>query len=252
MRDIVRNQHGDGVQYSEEIVDEICEQIAEGKDLTEVCKTKGMPDRRNVARWMKVHPELKGRIEVARQMQADALFGEMRKLARLAIDEPEKANAVRVAADILKWQAGRLRPKAYGDKVTSEITGADGGPVEVGITITDEDRVRAVMALLTKARANGRARSFTQTEIDHEAENGVLAAATVSLLRKYPDPSRDLIEAMRVPEPAEDEAVAPSPPPPAPKPPRTAAEAMAEAERELEIRSKPLPPGLHDGKPRLW
>jgi hypothetical protein len=33
--------------------------------------------------------------------------------------------------DAEKWQAGKELPKRYGDRVSAEITGADGGPLQV-------------------------------------------------------------------------------------------------------------------------
>lgn len=37
----------------------------------------------------------------------------------------------RLAVDALKWTLAKLHPKQYGDKVTQEIQGADGGPVKI-------------------------------------------------------------------------------------------------------------------------
>ena len=38
----------------------------------------------------------------------------------------------RLKIDVLKWRAGKLRPKVYGDKIQQEHTGADGK----GLTFT--------------------------------------------------------------------------------------------------------------------
>ena len=45
----------------------------------------------------------------------------MLALAYAALAEPALANAVRVAADILKWQAGVRNPGIYGERQRIEI-----------------------------------------------------------------------------------------------------------------------------------
>ena len=36
----------------------------------------------------------------------------------------------RLRVDARKWLASKMAPKRYGDKLSAEITGADGGPLE--------------------------------------------------------------------------------------------------------------------------
>jgi transposase-like protein len=63
----------------------------------------------------------------------------------------------RLRVDSRKWLLSKLRPKVYGDKVTTEVTGADGGPitsVTLGVEqlkgLTDEE-LATMTALLEKA-----------------------------------------------------------------------------------------------------
>lgn len=74
-----------------------------------------MPDRRNVLRWMEAREEFRLAYARARAEQPHAFVDEFVDRARNAT--PENANAVRVTCDALKWIAGRLLPKVYGDRV---------------------------------------------------------------------------------------------------------------------------------------
>jgi hypothetical protein len=80
-----------------------------------------------VFRWLANNKEFRDQYARAREVQADVLADEILDIADDSSD-PAKA---RVQIDARKWLAGKLRPKVYGDKVSQEITGADGGPVQV-------------------------------------------------------------------------------------------------------------------------
>jgi hypothetical protein len=54
--------------------------------------------------------------------------------------------ALALRVDTRKWMAGKLAPKKYGEKVTQEITGNDGGPIEM----SDADRAKLVAALFAE------------------------------------------------------------------------------------------------------
>ena len=82
----------------------------------------------------------------ARELQCEAWADEIReesRKSRLGTKTVEKPDGVeittgdsvdrsRLAVDALKWTLAKLHPKKYGDKVTTEITGKDGGPIQYG------------------------------------------------------------------------------------------------------------------------
>jgi hypothetical protein len=107
--------------------DRICEQIAEGRSLRAICTDEGMPNKATVFRALGEDEEFRDQYTRARETQADTLFEEVLEIA----DGPTQADDRRVRIDARKWMAGKLRPKVYGDKVQTELTGADGGPVQV-------------------------------------------------------------------------------------------------------------------------
>jgi hypothetical protein len=60
----------------------------------------------------------------------------------------------RLQVDTLKWQLSKVLPKIYGDKVTQEITGANGGPVQlaaVNLRNLSDDELDQMEKLMSKA-----------------------------------------------------------------------------------------------------
>ena len=82
---------------------------------------------RTVFRWLDSNEEFRRQYARAREVQGHVLFDMSRDEAMTATD----AQLGRLRYDALKWQASKLVPKVYGDKMTQELTGVDGGPIEV-------------------------------------------------------------------------------------------------------------------------
>lgn len=130
---------GRPTDYSTGLANEICARIAEGESLRSICRCEGMPDPVTVRRWLAAHEEFRIQYARAREEQADSLAEEMLDAARKeAIDQVGVADK-RVLIDTLKWRAGKLKPKVYGDKVVNEHTGADGKPIAHTITVKFDD-----------------------------------------------------------------------------------------------------------------
>ena len=66
------------------------------------------------------------------QLRADAKFEELDDVSDEAVnaDSAVQVQGLRLKADNIKWQLARMNAKKYGDKVTAELTGANGGPIE--------------------------------------------------------------------------------------------------------------------------
>lgn len=71
--------------------------------------------------WQNRHPEFAAAVAQARDESAHRIADRMLALADAALSEPAMANAVRVAADILKWQASVRNPGSYGDRQRIDI-----------------------------------------------------------------------------------------------------------------------------------
>jgi hypothetical protein len=138
------------VFFSRKLFNTICEQIAEGKSLREICKAKGMPHRSNVFRWIDDDPTLRDQYVRAREAQADLYADEIIEIAddgsrdysigengETIVDHDVIARA-RLRVDARKWKASKLAPKKYGDKLLNEHSGPDGGAItQIVRTIID-------------------------------------------------------------------------------------------------------------------
>jgi hypothetical protein len=125
----VKRKRGRPTSYNQPLADTICAGLIEGKSLRTICAGEGMPARVTVLRWLAAKPDFRVQYAQAREIGIDTI-------AELAIDEatgfttPEDAQLHRLRFDARRWYAGKLSPKKYGDKVTAEVSGPDGRPLE--------------------------------------------------------------------------------------------------------------------------
>lgn len=133
-------------EYTQEVADRICAQLSEGISLRTVCKADDMPDKTTVFKWLRTYPEFLNQYTRAKDESADALVEESLDIADdaandwMARNDPENPGWVingehiqrsRLRIETRKWMASKLKPKKYGEKVSAELTGKDGGPIQV-------------------------------------------------------------------------------------------------------------------------
>jgi hypothetical protein len=135
-------------EYTQEIADRICEQLAYGKSLRTVCKPDDMPCVATIFNWMRTQPKFLEQYTRAKEESADALVEEMMDIAddgsndwMEQLDAEGKAKGwrengeaiqrSRLRVDTRKWVASKLKAKKYGEKMA--VTGEDGGPLQVMI-----------------------------------------------------------------------------------------------------------------------
>lgn len=124
--------------YTPELAELICSQIADGHSLKDICLAKNMPSRETVRLWLLKDPIFLGMYARAREEQADHFADEIIEIADAAVGNPEEVQAARLRVDSRKWAASKMAPKKYGDKVTNEQVGPDGGPVRIVIEGDDK------------------------------------------------------------------------------------------------------------------
>ena len=122
-------------EYNHDVADTICERLVEGESLRSICRDPDMPAVSTVFRWLRMVEGFSEQYARAKESQADTYADEIVAIADrdAAIDDD---NAVMTARDRLridarKWVAAKLKPKRYGDRIAQEITGGEGGPVDV-------------------------------------------------------------------------------------------------------------------------
>jgi len=146
-----------------EIEETVLRALSVGTPLSVVCRQVGV-DRVTWYNWMEADDKAGGALriayEAARDKGADALAEQCLDI----IDEqPEyvTGDTVRIDAGYVAWQRARVEtrlkllakwhPKKYGDKVQTELTGANGGSVKVDNSF-DPAAVAAVGAALRASR----------------------------------------------------------------------------------------------------
>lgn len=126
--------------YSDEIADQICDEIIRGASLYRLCERDGFPGERTVYQWLDKNPEFAQKYMRARELQQDR---EADKIVDIA-DAAEDANLARLQIDARKWRASKLAPKKYGDRLDLNHSGA----IE---TISDAQLDTRLSELLGKA-----------------------------------------------------------------------------------------------------
>lgn len=152
--------------YSEEVATEICQRLADGTPLREICRDAEMPAWRTVYDWQDANPEFAARIARARISGYDALAGECLEIAdspeigEERTEKPDGSVEIRTG-DMLGHRKLRIEtrlkllakwdPKRYGDKVA--VGGADDLPP---IQAADPIEVaRRLAFILAKGATNG-------------------------------------------------------------------------------------------------
>lgn len=153
--------------YTQTLDKEICNRLAEGEPLRQICRDQHMPSCRTVYTWREANPDFASRIARARQIGYDAIAEEALEIADtplLGEETEEEGGKVKVRrSDMLghrKLQVDtRLKllakwsPNKYGERTGIELTGANGGPVQ----LSDTERATRAAALIAVAqvRKNG-------------------------------------------------------------------------------------------------
>lgn len=150
-------------EYTPEIGAKICELLAEGNSAGAICEREDMPSRPTLFRWLYQNADFRNLYAQAREHWADAVFEEIFDIADTAerdtiikknkngeeyeAENHEFINRSRLRVDTRKWALARMSPKKYGELIKSEISGPNGGPIE----ISDDERARRLKLIFDAA-----------------------------------------------------------------------------------------------------
>ena len=128
--------------YKLEVMQRICDEIAQGRSLADICRQDWSPEYATVMRWIGKYEDFRDSYDRARESQADKLADEIVSIAdempTITVQTRHGEHQVidmaaiqrnRLRVDARKWVAAKLKPKIYGDAVAH--TGPDGGPMQV-------------------------------------------------------------------------------------------------------------------------
>lgn len=105
-----------------ELVDEICQRIAEGRSVASVARDDDMPDHKTIWRWLNADEAFGQRYARAIQARAMAHADRIADVTAGVLAGQIQPDAARVALDGMKWTASRLLPKVYGDRTQIDAT----------------------------------------------------------------------------------------------------------------------------------
>jgi hypothetical protein len=135
--------------FSEELADAICERLASGESLVRICGGDDFPSETTVYRWLQTDLAFRDKYAKAREVQAERMADEILEIADDASNDwmtrfangggeapgwtlnGEHVQRSRLRIDSRKWLMSKMLPKKYGDKLTQEVTGSEGGPVQI-------------------------------------------------------------------------------------------------------------------------
>ncbi|HWE98843.1 MAG TPA: hypothetical protein VG248_03515 [Caulobacteraceae bacterium] len=139
-----RRKVGRPLTYSTKVATEVCELIAMSNvGLARQLKDRAdLPSETTVMRWLDQFPEFREQYARARERQADLLVDEALEIAddtsgdvimgkHGPMMDAEFVARSKLRVETRKWMAGKLAPKKYGEASRVELTGADGGPIQL-------------------------------------------------------------------------------------------------------------------------
>ena len=210
-------------EFTPALANAICQSIADGQTVTQICKLPDMPKRATLRAWEGMHPQFRVDLEVARTHRAVARFDEIAALAEDLKKGETDPHSSRVRMEALKFLAAKERPERYGDKQTVSHTGADGR------SLAEELCDPASKELETARRL-----AFMLGKVDLQLRAKEAAAAPPRPIEPPPVRLIDVTPTITPRETAPPTAVALPEPQPAKEPPRWADRMTANADLDRE------------------
>jgi hypothetical protein len=169
-----------------EVSAHVCAELQKGRSLENICSTdEGMPSVATFLAWVETEPERIGKdyaharkigyLKLADEIvelsdkthewvtvhqltpDGDPMYDEQGKPVLKKMLMPLNSDVIahtRVQIDTRKWVLSKMLPKVYGDKITQEHTGADGGPIAlaaVDLKNLSDEELENMSRLLAKA-----------------------------------------------------------------------------------------------------
>lgn len=133
-------------------VDRICEALVAGETLTALAAQIGVHVSTLLV-WCEADGQRSARVREARLLAGRIWDEKAERVLQEAADPFTLARAKELAHHY-RWRAKAVAPRDYGDKVTQEHTGKDGGPIAlaaVDLKNLSDDELARMQELLSKA-----------------------------------------------------------------------------------------------------
>ncbi|HEY8006039.1 MAG TPA: hypothetical protein VIE66_04380 [Methylocella sp.] len=135
-----------------EIAAEILNRLSEGELMVDILAAPGMPSRTSLRRLCERDETFRMAYAGAREDQACAMAEAALKICERAT--AENAQVARLRFDAARWMVSKIMPRLFGDKVTAEVTGADGGPVLVDRPLVPGEAKALIAEILAEAEGH--------------------------------------------------------------------------------------------------
>jgi hypothetical protein len=166
---------GRPTKYSKELTDAICDRLANGESMRSICRDPEMPAISSIFKWLREEVEFSEQYALAADMRADAMAEDCLDIADNIEGQPVLIDGVplvidgkqvcvidnvsvqhaKLRVDTRKWHASKIKPKKYGDKLSQELSGPNGGPIEHKATVITTDMDTETAARLYQEALNG-------------------------------------------------------------------------------------------------
>ena len=122
--------------YTPEIAQLICERLADGQSLVQICEDPVIPTRRTVLRWLSdpSHSDFVTECARARELQADVMDHRIMTTAEGVLAGEIDAFAGKVAISAFQWRASKLQPKVYGDATLLKHADSEGNKLQWSVS----------------------------------------------------------------------------------------------------------------------
>ena len=101
------------LQLTDQVSENICQKLMQGKPLTQICREKELPSISVVYKWISQHQEFANKIVQARKIGCQTYLDEM--ITELENADNKNIMVVREKLHHYRWLASKLLP-IYGDK----------------------------------------------------------------------------------------------------------------------------------------
>jgi hypothetical protein len=164
--------------YSSEIAERLCEELAAGRTVTEVCRDPDMPSARTVYNWAarnhsgfaRIYRQAREAgcyamadqvIDIADDASGDLIVREARDGSTVMVPNPENIKRAQLRGGSRRWLIAKFLPKQFGDKP------------EPGVVDPSSDALTLVMKLID-GQSRGLPkddRKFFSLKFDKDAES---------------------------------------------------------------------------------
>ena len=105
-------------EYNFKLCEEICDEIANGKNIIKILESKEeYPSWPTFRRWKNEHEELRTLYVNSQQDKGIALENEIDDTMQLVKEGTIDASTANVLIQTLKWKMAKFYPKMFGDKI---------------------------------------------------------------------------------------------------------------------------------------